>query len=68
MAEALLTVRVPFEERDLVAGREEFACHRSQYAPAEMDAVNAYLAYAWNGQVWMRPWNGTLHDPSVFRR
>jgi hypothetical protein len=33
-----------------------------------MDAVNAYLAHAWNGQVWMRPWNGTLHDPSVFRR
>src|SRR3982750_3472725 len=28
MAEALLTVRVPFEERDLAAGREEFACHR----------------------------------------
>jgi LmbE family N-acetylglucosaminyl deacetylase len=68
MAETLLTVRVPFEERDLVAGREEFACHRSQYAPAEMDAVNAYLAHAWNGQVWMRPWNGTLHDPAIFKR
>ncbi|HEX3532725.1 MAG TPA: PIG-L family deacetylase [Gemmatimonadaceae bacterium] len=68
MAEALLTVRVPFEERDLVAGREEFACHRTQYAPAEMDAVNAYLAHAWNGYVWMRPWNGTLHDPGIFRR
>ena len=36
-------VRVPFEERDLVAGREAFACHRTQYAPAEMDKVNAYL-------------------------
>jgi LmbE family N-acetylglucosaminyl deacetylase len=68
MAEALLTVRVPFEERDLVAGREEFACHRTQYAPAEMDAVNAYLAHAWNGMVWMRPWNGTLHDPGIFGR
>ena len=68
MAEALLTVRVPFDERDLVAGREEFACHRSQYAPAEMDAVNAYLAHAWNGYVWMRPWNGTLHDPAIFKR
>jgi LmbE family N-acetylglucosaminyl deacetylase len=66
MAESLLTVRVPFEERDLVAGREEFACHRTQYAPAEMDAVNAYLAHAWNGNVWLRPWNGTLHDPGVF--
>ncbi|HMF88329.1 MAG TPA: PIG-L family deacetylase, partial [Gemmatimonadaceae bacterium] len=68
MAEALLTVRVPFEERDLVAGREEFACHRSQYAPAEMDSVNKYLAHAWNGTVWLRPWNGTLRDPELFRR
>jgi len=67
MAEALLTVRVPFEERDLAAGREEFACHRSQYAPAEMDAVNRYLAHAWNGTVWLRPWNGTLHDSELFR-
>jgi LmbE family N-acetylglucosaminyl deacetylase len=68
MAEALLTVRVPFEERDLVAGREEFACHRSQYAPAEMDSVNKYLAHAWNGTVWLRPWNGALHDPGIFKR
>ena len=67
VAEALLTVRVPFEERDLTAGREEFACHRTQYAPAEMDAVNKYLAHAWNGTVWLRPWNGTLHDPGIFR-
>ena len=67
VAESLLTVRVPFEERDLVAGREEFACHRTQYAPAEMDAVSKYLAHAWNGNVWLRPWNGTLHDPGIFR-
>jgi LmbE family N-acetylglucosaminyl deacetylase len=67
MVEALLTVRVPFEERDLVAAREEFACHRSQYAPAEMDAVNRYLAHAWNGMVWLRPWNGTLRDPGLFK-
>jgi LmbE family N-acetylglucosaminyl deacetylase len=67
MAEALLTVRVPFEERDLVAGREEFGCHRTQYAPAEMDSVNAYLAHAWNGTVWLRPWNGSMHDPAVFK-
>ena len=66
-AEALLTVRVPFEERDLTAGREEFACHRSQYAPAEMNAINRYLAHAWNGMVWLRPWNGMLDDPGIFR-
>ena len=68
MAESLLTVRVPFEDRDLTAGREEFACHRSQYTPAQMDAVNKYLAHAWNGTVWLRPWNGTLHDPALFGR
>jgi LmbE family N-acetylglucosaminyl deacetylase len=67
MAEALLTVRVPVEARDLAAGREAFGCHRSQYAPAEMDAVNRYLAHAWNGTVWLRPWNGTLHDPALLR-
>ena len=68
MAQALLTVRVPFEQQDLVAGREEFACHRTQYMPAEMDSVNAYLAHSWNGTVWLRPWNGTLHDPEIFKR
>jgi LmbE family N-acetylglucosaminyl deacetylase len=67
MAEALLTVRVPFEERDLEAGREAFACHATQYAPAEMEAVNRYLRHAWNGTVWLRPWNGTLHDPGLFK-
>jgi LmbE family N-acetylglucosaminyl deacetylase len=67
MAQAFLTVRVPFEPRDLVAGREEFACHKSQYAAEEMDAVNRYLAHAWDGNVWLRPWNGTLHDRALFR-
>lgn len=65
MAEALLTVRVPFEERDLAAQREEYACHKTQYTPAEMDAVNRYLAHAFNGTVWLRPWNGTLRDARV---
>lgn len=66
MAAALLTVRVPFEARDLAAQREEFACHRTQYTSAEMDAVNAYLAHAWNGTVWLRVWNGARHDPRLF--
>lgn len=66
VAEALLTVRVPFEPQDLVAGREEFACHKTQYTPAEMEAVNRYLAHAWNGTVWLRPWTGALKDPRLF--
>ena len=66
MAASLLTVRVPFEDRDLTAGREEFACHKSQYAPTEMDAVNRYLAHAWDGTVWLRPWTGALRDAALF--
>jgi len=68
VAEDLLTVRVPFEPQDLVAGREEFACHRTQYTPVEMDSINKTLAYVWNGVVYLRPWNGTVRDPvALFR-
>jgi len=67
MSETFLTVRVPFEEQDLVAGREEYACHKSQYTPTQMAAVNAYLAHAWNGTVWLRPWTGALHDADLFK-
>lgn len=63
VAEELLTVRVPFADQDLVAGRESFACHRTQYTPAEMDAINKTLAHAWNGVVYLRPWNGMPRDP-----
>jgi LmbE family N-acetylglucosaminyl deacetylase len=62
VAEQLLTVRVPFDEQDLVAGREAFACHRTQYTPAEMDAINKTLAYVWNGSAYLRPWNGVVRD------
>jgi LmbE family N-acetylglucosaminyl deacetylase len=66
MTEALLTVRIPFNDQDLAAEREEFACHKSQYLPAEMDSVNRYLAYAWSGSVWLRPWTGMLRDSALF--
>ena len=62
IAAELLTVRIPFEPRDLAAGREEFGCHKTQYTQAEMDAVNAYLAHAWDGRVWLRPWNGSMRQ------
>ena len=62
IATELLTVRIPFEQQDLIAGREEFGCHKTQYTQAEMDAVNAYLAHAWDGRVWLRPFNGAMRD------
>jgi LmbE family N-acetylglucosaminyl deacetylase len=68
VAEDLLTVRVPFEHQDLVAGRESFACHRTQYTGPEMDAINNTLAHVWNGVVYLRPWNGAVRDPAAMVR
>lgn len=62
MAEDLLTVRVPFEDRDRIAGEESFGCHRTQYTATEMAAINKTLAYAWNGNAYLRPWNGAVRD------
>ncbi len=66
VAEELLTVRVPFDNQDLIAGREAFACHRTQYTPTEMQAINQYLTHAWNGRVYLRPWTGRLRDQAGF--
>jgi LmbE family N-acetylglucosaminyl deacetylase len=69
VAEELLTVRVPFENQDIVAARESFACHRTQYTPEEMQALNLTLAHVWNGAAYLRPFNGALRDPAgMFRR
>lgn len=54
--ERLLTVRVPFEERELAAARQSFGCHVSQYTPDEMDAIFRALAHGYQGRVYLRPW------------
>ena len=58
MPESDLPIVVAFTPQDLEAGRREFACHRTQYTPAEMDAIDRYLAHGWNGAVHLRPWYG----------
>jgi LmbE family N-acetylglucosaminyl deacetylase len=68
VAASLLTVRVPFETQDGVAAREEFACHKTQYTPAEMDSINKMLAYVWNGTVYLRPASGALHGATLLKR
>ena len=65
VAEALLTVRVPVENQDVVAGQEAFACHRTQYTSPEMAAINRYLAHAWNGVAYLRPSNGSIRDQAT---
>ena len=58
MPRAHLTVTAPFEPRDLEAGRRSFACHATQYTPAEMAAIMRYLAHGFDGAVHLRPWSG----------
>lgn len=65
VADSLITVRVPVEDRDIAAGREEFACHRTQYTADEMANLNAYMAHAWDGAIWLRPWKGDRVDRRV---
>lgn len=56
--ERYLPIAVRFAPGDLEAGRREFACHRTQYTPTEMEAINRYLAHGWGGAVHLRPWYG----------
>lgn len=68
VAEALLNIRIPVEPRDIAAGRESFACHATQYTPAEMNSINRTLTYVWNGSAYLRPWNGQMREvPELFR-
>jgi LmbE family N-acetylglucosaminyl deacetylase len=53
-----LPIAVPFAPGDLDAAHRAFACHRTQYTPTEMDAINRYLAHGWGGAVHLRPWFG----------
>jgi LmbE family N-acetylglucosaminyl deacetylase len=50
-----VTVRVPVEDRDVQRARESFACHRSQFAPAEREALFALLRHFHPGAVALRP-------------
>jgi LmbE family N-acetylglucosaminyl deacetylase len=61
VSEDLLTVRVPVSGQDIEAARQSFACHATQYTPAEMAAINRTLTYVWNGINYLRPWNGSEH-------
>lgn len=56
--ERYLPIAVRFESGDLEAGRRAFACHRTQYTPAEMDAIMGYLTHGFDGAVHLRPWHG----------
>jgi LmbE family N-acetylglucosaminyl deacetylase len=62
--ERFLPITVPFAPEDLEATRRAFACHRTQYTPAEMGAIMRYLAHGFAGAVHLRPWYGEAETPT----
>jgi LmbE family N-acetylglucosaminyl deacetylase len=58
MPQRYLPIVVPFTPEDFEAGRKAFACHQTQYTPAEMDAIMRYLAHGFEGAVRLRHWYG----------
>lgn len=67
-SERYLTVRVGYEERDAQKARASFACHASQFTPAEQDAMFAMVRHFHPGVVALRPWRGTEEATDLFER
>lgn len=55
---AYLTYRISVSEKDLLAGREAFACHGSQFTSNEMDDIYMIVAES-DSIIYLRPWNGS---------
>jgi LmbE family N-acetylglucosaminyl deacetylase len=62
-----LTVRVPYEARDLAATRAALACHKSQFRAEEIDPLTAFLGQVLGGRVYLRPWLGGATADDVFK-
>jgi LmbE family N-acetylglucosaminyl deacetylase len=52
---ALFTVRVPFIDADLNAGRRSFECHKTQVSQEAIDRVIPAMRDAWKGEVPLSP-------------
>ena len=62
------TMRVPYEERDIERARDSFACHRSQFAPAEQDALFGLMRHYHPGAIALRPWQPEAPGDDLFAR
>jgi LmbE family N-acetylglucosaminyl deacetylase len=51
----LFTLRVPFTDADLDAGRRSFECHKTQVSPEAIDRVFSAGRDAWKGEIPLSP-------------
>jgi LmbE family N-acetylglucosaminyl deacetylase len=61
-----LTVRVPYEAKDLAASRAALACHKSQFRAEELEPLAQFMDQVLGGRVYLRPWFGAAHADDVF--
>ena len=63
----LFTVRVPFIDADLNAGRRSFECHKTQVSQAAIDRVIPAMRDAWKGELPLSPMVPAAPANDVFR-
>jgi LmbE family N-acetylglucosaminyl deacetylase len=63
----LFTVRVPFADADLSAGRRSFECHKTQVPQGAIDRVIPAMRDAWKGEIPMSPMGPGAPTNDVFR-
>jgi LmbE family N-acetylglucosaminyl deacetylase len=61
-----LTMRVPFEEQDAERARASFACHRTQFAPEEQQALFGMIRHYHPGVIALRPWQPEAAADDLF--
>lgn len=62
-----LSVRIPVSQADLSAYHAALECHKSQFAPQEMQKLEKALDTAWEHGVWFRPWMGNPPSNDLFK-
>ncbi|MGH7664865.1 MAG: PIG-L deacetylase family protein [Gemmatimonadaceae bacterium] len=66
MPQKYLPLTVSFAPEDFEAGDRAFACHQTQYTPAEMNSIMRYLEHGFDGAVHLRPWFGAERHTRLF--
>jgi N-acetyl-1-D-myo-inositol-2-amino-2-deoxy-alpha-D-glucopyranoside deacetylase len=64
---ALFTVRVPFTDADLNAGRRSFECHKTQVSQEAIDRVIPAMRDAWKGEIPLSPMVPEAPAKDLFR-
>jgi len=63
---AYLTVTVAYTSKDFENYKRAFECHKSQYTPETLQALESAMDQGWHGSVSFREWNSTRPATDLF--